>query len=133
MKDKWKVITVMMVMLMMLAGCSRYSSRYNAVDFTQRIDNNSASVKFTSFEGTFVFRLKTERSEGEIHYQGNLDTGSITVYYDYIGAKEKLFTLSGGNTVDSTGGYIEKGIVNIIIESNGECSGGDFQITIDSD
>ena len=67
-----------------------------------------------------VFKL-TSAGEGTLKYSAKLESGSATVYYDFLGSKSELFSVHSGDEVDSFGGYVDRGTVYIIVETNGEC------------
>ena len=77
-----------------------------------------------------VFKLKSS-GEGDLKYSAKLESGSATVYYDYLGTKSKLFSVSGGEELASYGGYVDTGTVYIIVETEGECRNGVFQFNLD--
>ena len=127
---KTLALIVSFVMLISLAGCGGYVSSYKAVMFVHSNTSSSASMSFYSFEGRMVFRLISS-GEGDLKYTAKLEQGSATVYYDYNGAKTELFSINGGEELDSHGGYIEKGTVYIIVETDGECMNGDFRFSFE--
>ena len=86
------------VLLFSLAGCGKYSSKYNAVGFVHSNQSTSAFMSFYSFEGRMVFQLKST-GEGDLKYSAELESGSATVYYDFYGTKEELFSVNSGNEV----------------------------------
>ena len=118
------------LMILSLAGCSKYSSKYKAVGFVHSNESMSAFMSFYSFDGQMVFKLKSA-GEGDLKYSAKLESGNATVYYDYLGTKSELFSISSGDETDSHGGYIETGTVYIIVETNGECRNGQFQFSLD--
>ena len=100
-------------MILTLVGCSKYHSKYKAVGFVHSNDLSSAYMNFYTFEGRMVFKLKSS-GEGDLKYSAKLESGSATVYYDYLGTKSKLFSVSGGEELASYGGYVDTGTVYII-------------------
>ena len=118
-----------MVLIFTAAGCSSYISSYTAVGFVHSNSSKSAFMNFFSFKGRMVFRLKST-SEGDIKYTAKLESGKAAVYYDYNGTKLELFSASGGDEIDSRGGYIEKGTVYIIVETDGKCKNGEFRFSV---
>ena len=87
-------------------------------------------MSFYSFDGRMVFKLKSS-GEGDLKYSAKLESGNATVYYDYYGVKTELFSLNGGEELDSHGGYIEAGTVYVIVETNGTCLNGAFRFSFD--
>ena len=86
-------------MILSLAGCSKYSPKYKAVGFVHSNDSSSAYMNFYSFEGRMVFRLNSP-GEGAVKYSAKLESGTATVYYDYLGTSRTAeasaaFTASG--------------------------------------
>ena len=81
--------------------------------------NNYCRAEFNRFDGTYVFKLKkTNGGEGDIKYTSSLGDGELNVYYDIHGTKELLFSITGGESVNDRGGYIEsEKTVYIIIEA----------------
>ncbi len=122
------IVTVLM--LFSLTGCGKYSSKYRAVGFVHSNESTSALMEFYTFDGRMVFQLKSI-GEGDLKYSAQLESGSATVYYDYLGTKSALFSISSGDEIDSHGGYVEAGTVYIIVETNGECRNGKFQFSLD--
>lgn len=121
---------VAVFMILTLVGCSKYHSKYKAVGFVHSNDLSSAYMNFYTFEGRMVFKLKSS-GEGDLKYSAKLESGSATVYYDYLGTKSKLFSVSGGEELASYGGYVDTGTVYIIVETDGECRNGVFQFNLD--
>ena len=119
------------MLLLALAGCGKYSPSYKAAAFVHSNESNSAFMKFDSFDGRMVFKLKST-GEGDLKYSAALESGSATVYYDYYGTKMELFSINGGDNIHSHGGYIEAGTVYVIVETYGECRDGDFHFLLDS-
>ena len=123
-------LVVAVFMLLTLAGCSEYSSNYKAVGIVHLNETSSAFMSFYSFDGRIVFKLKST-GEGDIKYSAKLESGSAKVYYDFYGTKTELFSISGGNEINSHNGYIEAGTVYVIVETDGKCQNGDFNFSVD--
>ena len=117
-----------LAMLLCFFGCGGYTSKYMAVGFVHSNDSDSAHMSFYSFEGRMVFKLNTTR-ESDIKYQAKLESGSATVYYDWAG-KQELFSVKGGEELDSRSGYVDNGTIYIIVETDGECMNGEFSFSI---
>ena len=122
---------VSIFLLLSLPGCGKYMSSYKAIAFVHSNEKTSAFMTFYSFDGRMVFKLKSS-SEGDLKYTAKLESGSATVYYDFYGKKQKLFSISGGEVMDSHGGYVESGTVYIIVETDGNCRNGDFQFSLEN-
>ena len=125
---KIAVLLVSALLLMSLNGCGKYSSSYKAVAFVHSNDSDSAFMSFYSFEGRMVFKLKSS-AEGDLKYTARLESGSASVYYDFYGTKQELFSISGGEEIDSHGGYVETGTVYIIVVTDGACQNGEFRFS----
>ena len=123
-------LLVSALLLISLTGCGRYVSGYKAVGFVHSNKAASAYMSFYSFEGRMVFKLKSS-AEGDLKYAGKLESGTISVYYDYRGNKQELFSISGGEEAEAGGGYVESGTVYIIVETDGVCRNGDFRFSTD--
>ena len=109
------------VCLLSCASCSlKYYNSYKALMFVRSEMRDHATVSFSSFEGTYVIKLKMsgKDQEGDIHCKASLEEGELNVYYDAFGTKELLFNLKAGESIDERLGYIESGKrVYIIIET----------------
>ena len=128
-----KKIVILLVSAMLalsLAGCGKYVSSYKALGFVHSNRSDSAFMSFASFEGRMVFRLKSS-GEGDLKYSARLESGSATVYYDFYGDRQELFSISGGEEADSRGGYVEAGTVTVIVETDGSCQNGEFRFSLD--
>ena len=77
-----------------------------------------------------VFKLKSP-GEGDLKYTASLESGNATIYYDYVGTKTELVSVSGGDELDDHGGYIEAGTVYVIVETDGKCQNGKIHIEIE--
>lgn len=127
---KMIALTVAVITLFSLTGCSAYKSHYKAVGFVHSNESASSFMSFYSFDGRMVFKMKST-GEGDLTYSAKLESGSATVYYDYYGTKTELFSVSAGEEISSHGGYVEAGTVYVIVETDGECKNGDFQFSLD--
>lgn len=123
------ILLVSAILIVMLTGCGKYTSGYNAVRFVHSSDSDSAFMNFYSFKGRMVFKLKSS-GEGELKYTAKLESGNATVYYDFFGTKQELFTISSEEELDSHGGYVEAGTVYIIVETDGTCKNGEFRFSL---
>lgn len=118
------------IMLPVLAGCGKYVSGYKAVGFVHSSSRTSAWMDFYSFDGTMVFRMVSP-GEGDLKYSAMLESGAATVYYDDGGTKSELFSISSGETLESSGGYLEKGTVYVIVQTDGPCMNGEFRFRVE--
>jgi hypothetical protein len=114
-----------------LCSCTTYSSKYKAIVLITNNTKTKSSMRFGDFTGRYVFKMqKTSDGEGAIQYHATLGQGNITVSYVISGRESVLFTISDGETLDSFGGYIEKGNrVQIVVTSEGNAHEGEFTFT----
>ena len=107
------------VILVFSVSACDYVSSYKALMFVRMERGDHGSISFSSLSGTYVMKLRMsgEGQEGSIHCKASLDEGEINVYYDSLGVKEFLFNLKAGESIDERRGYIESGVVYIIIET----------------
>ena len=131
MKKVLSLILVAVLSLSLMSCGSGYISSYKAIGLVRSNTTHSCRLNFMSLEGSIVYKLRRTEggSEGDIGYKASVEKGSVSVYYDYVGTKEKLFTLGEGQNAEGRGGYIESGkSVYIIIEAE---KGSRGQISID--
>ena len=128
----WKLLILLSaaVLLLSLAGCGKYASRYKAVALVRSHDSTSAEMSFYSLEGRMVFRLRST-GEGNIRCSARLESGNAAVYYACRGQRAELFRISGGDTYEAAAGDIRSGTVYIIVETDGTCMNGQFIFSID--
>ncbi len=128
------LILLTLLTVFSLFSCSKYKSSYTATMLIRSSGGDDCEAKFASLNGTLVLnaRVREDDPEGMIHYEAELEEGEISVYYDALGVKELLFTIKGGEHLDSRGGYVERGNkVAIIIETNGTAKNGEIEIDFD--
>jgi len=113
-----------------LTGCGKYRSSYSALVLITSNNSDGASMKFGTFRGTNVFKVKCGEGESTLKYDGKIKSGTMKVYYDSDGTKKELFTLHEGESVEATGGELSQGTVYIILESDGKCEDGDFHFEV---
>ncbi|MBQ8433312.1 MAG: hypothetical protein IJX23_00700 [Clostridia bacterium] len=120
------VIALLLVMLFTLTSCGEgYVSSYRAVLLVRQNTTHSCSASFHSLTGTLVFKVKrTDDGEGAVNYSVKVTKGEIRLYYDSLGQKEELAVVTAGQTVNTSGGYVEKGYrVYVIIEATEDTQG----------
>ena len=104
-----------------LSSCSKYISSYKAIGLVRMNTLSKVETSFYSLEGTLVFKVKnpSKDSECDIDYFVQVDKGEVSIYYDNTGTKEKLVTVTKGQSIEDKGANIEKGeSVYIIIEAS---------------
>ena len=113
-------------MLLVMCSCGRYVSSYKALALVRNQTTHSCEASFQFLEGQLVFEIKKSDvgTEGEINYSVQLEKGEIRLYYDIYGTKEELAHVKAGESVESSGGYVEGGKpVYIIIEATDNAKG----------
>ena len=124
------VAVFMALLLLTLSGCNRYNSHYKAVAFVHTNTTKNASMSFSSFEGSMVFKLKCESADEKINYSAKLENGSAKVFYDCNGEKTELFSVNSGDDISEIDGVLQKGTVYIIVEMSGAGKEGRFNFEI---
>nr|MDD6335468.1 hypothetical protein [bacterium] len=124
------VADILALLLLMLSGCNGYTSHYKAVAFVHTNTAKNASMSFSSFEGSMVFKLKCESADEKINYSAKLENGSAKVFYDCDGTKTELFSAHSGDDISEIGGVLQKGTVYIIVEMSEEGQDGRFNFDI---
>lgn len=132
MKKYFKLISTVSVLLLtlMLSGCSAYVSRYKLVASVRTNTSKEASLSFYSMEGSIVFKLKQKSDSGIMKYSMDLEGGSINVYYDNGNGKTPLSIVNGGNRSFSQI-EVKKGTIYIIIETKEKCTNGNFKFNLE--
>lgn len=124
------IAAVMALFLLPLSGCNKYTSNYKAMMFVHTNTMKNASMSFSSFEGTMVFKLKCESADEKIYYSAKLENGSAKVFYDCNGTKTELFSVKSGDDISEIGGALQKGTVYIIVEMSEAGKDGRFSFDI---
>ena len=127
MKKLIPVLVLILLALICLVGCSKYTSRYSAVLLISTGTSKSGSINFTTFSGTKVFKLK---SSGQLNYSAELGTGNATVYYDCNGTKTELFSIGAGQKVGPSSIAVTPGTVYVIVETAEKCQNGKFSFDV---
>ena len=126
-----KIISVLLLSLLLLTACSRYSSHYKATVFVHSNTTTKADMRFSTFEGTMVFKLDCRSGSGtRIQYSAQLESGSARVLYDSKGKKNELFSIGAGDEISGTGGELDNGTVYILVESDRKCEEGKFHFEL---
>ena len=127
-----KMTALVMTLVLCMAGCGRYTSHYRATAFVHSNTSHSAYMRFSTFDGTMVFTLKS--GEGErLRCTGTLESGIAAVYYDAGGTKTELFSVQGGGSKEADLGPLTAGKIYVIVETAGTCGEGDFRFDIEKD
>ena len=125
-KIKMLAAVIFVLAGLMLTGCGKYNSHYSAMMCVHSNTSSSASLSFSTFDGTEADTLKCKEKPGNLEYSAKLEKGSASVYVDYDGTKRELFSIKGGEEVSSTLTGLEEGTVYVIIETSGKCENGSF-------
>ena len=121
------VIFLCVACIVCLVACSKYSSHYSALLLVTTNTSKSASIRFTSLNGTKAFKLK---SDGVLNYSAKLSGGSATVFYDYNGTKMELFSIGSGQEVGPASVNVTPGTVYVIVQTDGKCEEGQFSFDV---
>ena len=127
------IATMALVLCFTLSACeTKYASHYSASSMVQTNTTNEASVKFGTFSGTYVIKLKnTGDGAAVITYNATLEEGNIKVYYDFNDEKLSLFEIGNdGSKEGETETLTSKNTVYVIIESDGKCKEGSFSFAL---
>ena len=123
--------SVLLLSVLCLSSCSKYTSKYKAIGFVHSNSPNSAFMDFYEFEGTMAAKMKNKNgTDGQLVYSAKLETGEITVSCDAGGTKSELFTIHSGEEINSAFTLPASGTVYIIIQTNGKCQNGDLHFDI---
>ena len=125
-------VLVLVLTLILLCSCGGYVKSYAATMLFTYCYGNEASIKFSTFKGTYNFKLKSgDITENTLDFEANLSEGEMNVYIGVDGEKELLRTVKGGETHDETialdDKYDNEKSIYIILESTGKCVDGDFE------
>lgn len=121
---------LVLVMLLAMAGCTKYPSKYDAKNCVHTNTSTEASLQFDELEGVMVFKLKLEKDRQRINYSAKLESGSATVSYDCDGTKATLYSIGDDGNLKSTLTSCPAGTVYIIVETKGQCLNGDFHFEV---
>ena len=129
---KIKFALVLLLTLVMLCSCGGYINSYSATILITSCYGDEANMKFATFRGTYYFKLKRDAPPQHIlDYEASLAEGEMNVYIGVSGEKELLFTVKGGESLDTKimldSKYDDAKKVYIILESVGKCVDGEFE------
>lgn len=89
-------------------------------------------MSFSKFEGTQVISMDWDgESAVRIRYTAKLDKGSATVFYDMDGEKKEWFRIKAGEAVEAANLTMEKGSVDILVETQEPCEDGTFTFDLE--
>ena len=126
-----RIITVLLIIFTLtLFGCTPYTSSYRAVGYVHSNTHKHVVMSFYEFTGTQAFDLNAKDGEC-IKYTAKLETGKADVYYDCGEGKVLLFTVNGGDEFSGQSDALRKGKAYLIVETDGKCSNGAFEYTVE--
>ena len=126
------IIGLILLLAVLLTGCSGYSSHFKAVALVHSNKPSSAFMNFYEFSGTMVFKLKCKNADGGIlKYTANIESGSIKVYCDTDGSKELLVSIEPWSNALEGSVSVPQGKIYIIVESDDKSSNGALTFKIE--
>ncbi len=133
MKKLIPVLLSITLLILPLTACNMGNNSYMATLLVKSEGLDHCEASFGSLKGTLRLNATVPAdTDGTIHYDAELGEGELSVYYEINGRKERLFTIKGGEEIDSRGGSVAKGDkVKIIIETVGKAKSGDIEIDFD--
>lgn len=130
---KTKIIAAGMILILtgiIMIGCGKYVSSWNATMCVRSNTSSSSYLSFSTFSGTDVSTLKCKEEQGTLKYTAELEKGRATVYVDYDGTKKELFTINGGEKIESKLENLKEGKIYIIFETSEKCEEGKLEFEI---
>ncbi len=130
---KIRTITLFMILVisvLALTGCGKYPSSWSATMCVHSSTSSSNYLSFSTFSGTEADKLKVKEEPGTLCYSAKLEKGSATVYVDYDGTKKELFSIKGGEEVNSKLENLKEGEIYVILETSEKCEEGKFEFEI---
>ena len=124
------LIIVLTISMIGLTGCDQYTSSYNAVGLVTTKDSKSASLSFSTFNGTKVFKLKTGDEDMSLRVYGKLEEGAVEVYCDFGQVLRQLLVMSDDSEFETSIDIPAKSTLYILIESKGEAKEGRFEFEL---
>lgn len=132
MKRRVAVLIIAVMVGVLLTACSKYTSSYKATILVTTNHSGEASMSFSTFSGTKVFKIKSGDNENALKCKASLSEGSATVYYDYDGTKRELCTLNSGEEFNESIDIEANSTIYIIVETNGKAEEGRFEFEVDN-
>ena len=124
------VILVLVISVLVVTGCSKYISSWSATMCVHSNTSTSAHLSFSTFSGTEADTLKVKEESGTLVYSAKIEKGTATVYVDYDGTKKELFSIKGGEEVNSKLENLKEGEIYVILETSEKCEDGIFEYDI---
>ena len=130
MKKTATMMIAAVMCVMCFAGCDKYTSKYNAVAFVHSNEAHTASMSFSEFEGTMVFKLESKGSDTKLSYSAKLEKGSAKISYDCDGTKKGLYTVKEGEKTKASANGLNGETIYIIVETTQKCENGEMSFEI---
>ena len=129
---KIRFLLILMLIIALLCSCGGYVKSYSATFLITSNHGDEASMNFTTFNGTYNFKLRRDgSSEHTLDLEADLAEGEINIYIGVNGEKELLRTVKGGESLDETilldDKYDNATTIYVILESTVKCVGGEFE------
>jgi hypothetical protein len=125
-----RIVCIFTALLLTLTLFSCDANSYVATGMVRSSWGGEASLKFLSFKGKQSFTLRAEPDESRLEYEASLTEGEIAVYYILDGEEKVLFTLKGGERVDSSFNY-GGGDIRVRVVASDTCRGGSLEFELD--
>ncbi|MBQ1870922.1 MAG: hypothetical protein II147_01910 [Lachnospiraceae bacterium] len=124
------LILVLILSTMSLTGCGKYSSSYTATMLVTTQDKTSASMHFSTFNGSKVFKLKTGDEDMSLRVYGKLEKGNVEVYCDFGKVLRQLLVMDDDSEFETSIDIPAKSTLYILIESKGEAQEGKYEFEL---
>ena len=117
------IIVLALFLCIGICSCDTVSS-YRATGLVRTTKDNYCSIAFNSLRGRVVMKPRfTLSAEGVITCTAKITEGEMDVYYESCGVKLHFLNIKAGEEKTLTGGYIERGRINVYFETNGTARG----------
>lgn len=128
-----KIVIVFVLVFTSLFLFTSCNASYNALfGFSEAVTSTQISMRYKSMMGTKNYTLKPrDDSYGILGYRAELEKGTVNVYYELQGKKELIFTINGGEKIESSISGLNLGEVKIIIESEVKSENGLFMFALE--
>lgn len=127
------IVTIMLALLVVaLTACGKYTSSYKALMLVTTNDSDSASMSFSEFKGTKVFKVKSDDQDTVLKCHARLEEGSLTIYCDYDGNKREMFTIEGKKEFDEYIDIAANAVIYIIIEAKDSAKEGSLDFSLEA-
>jgi hypothetical protein len=125
-----RIVVVLTAFVLVFALSSCNVNSYVATGMVRGSWGGEATLKFLSFKGHHYFNLRAEADDTHIDYEAKLDDGEVNVYYCVGDSENLLFTIKGGEKLDSSLEY-GGGNLKIKVVASEKCRGGSFEFELD--